>query len=345
MDASWPEGTPAVWALTVFDNKLIAGGEFDSAGGVPVNSIASWDGTSWSALGTGTNWTVNALAVFNSKLIAGGNFTTAGGAPADYIASWDGTTWSALGAGMSAIVMWPPDYPLCVNALTVYNSTLIAGGRFEKAGGAPANNIASWDGTSWSTLGTGASYQVFALTVSDNTLIAGGTFGTAGGTSANNIASWDGTSWSALGTGTNAFVQALTVFNNRLIAGGFFSMAGGKVSGALSSWTKGVDSDNDGVPDALDNCPTMDNPTQADADHNGIGDACCCVGVRGNVNYVGIVDLADLSALVSYLTGGGYLLPCPNYANTDGVGIVDLADLSALVSFLTGGGYMLPNCP
>jgi hypothetical protein len=35
----------------------------------------------------------------------------------------------------------------------------------------------------------------------------------------------------------------------------------------------------------------------------------CCVGVTGNVNVVGIVDLADLSALVSYLTGGGYVLP------------------------------------
>jgi len=71
----------------------------------------------------------------------------------------------------------------------------------------------------------------------------------------------------------------------------------------------------------------------------------CCVGVRGNVNMVGIVDLADLSALVSYLTGGGYVLSCQDEANVNGVGIVDLADLSALVSYLTGGGYVLPSCP
>jgi len=71
----------------------------------------------------------------------------------------------------------------------------------------------------------------------------------------------------------------------------------------------------------------------------------CCVGTTGNVNGVGIVDLADLSALVSYLTGGGYVLPCPNEANVNRAGIVDLADLSALVSYLTGGGYVLPNCP
>ena len=76
-----------------------------------------------------------------------------------------------------------------------------------------------------------------------------------------------------------------------------------------------------------------------------VKDAGCCIGVTGNVNLSGIVDLGDLSALVSYLTGGGYILPCNEAANVNGVGIVDLSDLSALVSYLTGGGYALPNCP
>lgn len=70
----------------------------------------------------------------------------------------------------------------------------------------------------------------------------------------------------------------------------------------------------------------------------------CCTGTTGNVNMAGIVDLSDLSALVSYLTGGGYVLPCVPEANVNNAGIVDLSDLSALVSYLTGGGYVLPNC-
>ncbi|MFZ1683288.1 MAG: hypothetical protein WAU88_04065 [Candidatus Zixiibacteriota bacterium] len=71
----------------------------------------------------------------------------------------------------------------------------------------------------------------------------------------------------------------------------------------------------------------------------------CCQGTTGNVNGVGICDLADLSALVSYLTGAGYVLPCSKEANINAQGIVDLADLSALVSYLTGGGFSLPSCP
>jgi len=53
LSPSLPGVDGSVQALTVFDGKLIAGGGFTIAGGVTVNFIAAWDGSSWSALGSG----------------------------------------------------------------------------------------------------------------------------------------------------------------------------------------------------------------------------------------------------------------------------------------------------
>ena len=71
----------------------------------------------------------------------------------------------------------------------------------------------------------------------------------------------------------------------------------------------------------------------------------CCLGTAGNVNGVGGIDLSDLSALVSFLTGGSFVPECPDAANANGSGTIDLSDLSTLVSYLTGGGVVLPSCP
>ncbi|MBN8246017.1 MAG: hypothetical protein J0L84_01085, partial [Verrucomicrobia bacterium] len=60
-------------ALTVFGSRLIVGGTFSTAGGLPVNRIAAWDGTGWAALGSGVEGgllpAVNSLQVRNGVLI------------------------------------------------------------------------------------------------------------------------------------------------------------------------------------------------------------------------------------------------------------------------------------
>src|SRR6266496_986842 len=128
-------GVPQLSALAVSGSNVYAGGFFSTAGGRAVKNIAKWNGSSWSALGSGIGGadlfsaSVSALAVSGSNVYAGGYFTNAGGRAASSIAKWDGSSWTALGSGMGG-----GDYPL-VYALAVSGSDLYAGGNFLTAGG------------------------------------------------------------------------------------------------------------------------------------------------------------------------------------------------------------------
>jgi len=67
--------------------NVYAGGTFTEAGGQPVNRIAKWDGTTWSALGSGFNNWCYALAIDGSgNIYAGGGFSQAGGVSANNVA-------------------------------------------------------------------------------------------------------------------------------------------------------------------------------------------------------------------------------------------------------------------
>ncbi len=75
-----PFSPPYVNAL-VFDGagNLYAGGSFNTSGQLPASCVATWNGASWSALGSGVNNWVNALALdMAGHLYVGGGFTTAG---------------------------------------------------------------------------------------------------------------------------------------------------------------------------------------------------------------------------------------------------------------------------
>lgn len=245
-----------VRVLAVYDDgsgpALYAAGEFTGAGGLPANYIARWNGNAWSPLGEGVNNTVNSLAVYDDgrgpALYAGGQFTAAGGAAAGRIARWDGQAWSNVGTGMSGVT-----FP-AVCALTTYDDgsgpALLVGGKFTYADGVAANNVAKWDGATWSPLGSGIlgdgpSYTyVRTLGVWDDgggaALYAGGTFLTAGGAPAANIAEWDGTAWSPLGDGTNGSVGKVIAFRDgsgeALFVGGSFSSAAGTAANCVAKW-------------------------------------------------------------------------------------------------------------
>jgi hypothetical protein len=194
-------------------NTVYAAGMLTGAGGVLVNKVARWDGSNWSALGSGisggTYSGVYALAIKGTDLYVGGEFTHAGGLTANNIARWNGTSWTSMGT-----INGP------VSDLAINGTDVIACGSFTTAGGVSANNIARWNGTAWSAMGGGMDGSVYALAVSGTNIFAGGSFSTAGGVSATNIARWDGSGWSALGGGVSGTVYAIAVSGATVYAGG-----------------------------------------------------------------------------------------------------------------------------
>lgn len=84
------------------------------------------------------------------------------------------------------------------------------------------------------------------------------------------------------------------------------------------------DADADGVPDYCDNCAGVANPDQADADANGLGDACSCTadlpGVCVPGNGSSRTDCAaELLPVNAYLTPSRSTgIPTPNVACMDG---------------------------
>ncbi len=84
-----------------------------------------------------------------------------------------------------------------------------------------------------------------------------------------------------------------------------------------------ADQDGDGVADAADNCVTQSNASQADADRDGLGDAC---ELQSDVNGDGIVNFADLAFLKSrFLTANAA-------ADVNRDGTVNFLDLAMVKS-------------
>jgi hypothetical protein len=313
---------PYVNALAVSGTNLYAGGDFTYAGGSVARYVAKWDGSAWSALGSGVNSTVYALLVSGTNLYAGGSLWGADGTLDEYIAKWNGSEWSALGPGMNGQV----------SALALSGTNLYAGGGFTRAGGSGSSCIAKWNGSVWSALAAGVNDSVLALAVSGNDLYAGGSFTTAGGSAANYIAKWGGSSWSALGSGMGGdewpYVLVLAVSGANLYAGGWFKTAGGSAANYIAKWDGSAWSAlGGGLNSSVYGLAVSGTNLYAGGDFTYATNA----GPSAvQVNHIAKWDGSAWSALGSGMGGGTY--PCVNALAVSG------NDLYAGGSFTTAGG-------
>jgi hypothetical protein len=221
--------------VTVYNNKLIAIGSFQTAGAYrdTVNNIAQLDSINghWRSLETGftepdagrscIGWSAR---VWDGNLYAGGTFHKAGGKICNYVAKWNDSTWSDLDDGTNNDV----------TCFEVYDSVLFVGGGFTQAGsqGDTYNHIAIWNGTNWTWPAgqTGANGWVSAMCVYNSELYVAGSFTVFNGDSCNGLVKYNGSTWTAVGSGPTGFghaITAMTVFNGELyLTGSFLYMNG-----------------------------------------------------------------------------------------------------------------------
>ncbi len=134
---------------------LYATGDFMTAGGVTVNRIARWDGSTWHALEGGiapgstslstagwalTVWPNQARGA--SDLIVGGWFSYADIVNADGVARWDGSAWHTLSTGVDTYTIGLTTFDADGNG--PMTPRVIAVGEIDSAGGHGAGGIAAW---------------------------------------------------------------------------------------------------------------------------------------------------------------------------------------------------------
>ncbi|MEC9374047.1 MAG: dockerin type I repeat-containing protein [Planctomycetota bacterium] len=298
--------TAAVNWLAVVDDgtgngaALYALGAFDRAGQADAPAVAKWDGIAWSGVGNLTDGLARVAVGFDDgaghALYVGGNFLTFGGVPAN-IAKFNGSTWSAVGGGLNGIVA----------ALAVFDdgdgAALYAAGTVRPDGAQFPFVVRRWDGIAWTQVGNGFNGNIAALTVFDDgggpALYAAGTFGaqiTPEGAEIpiSRVARWDGESWTGLASGVSANANAFLTLEidgkPALLVGGSFDTAGGMPSENVGLWV-----------------------------------GCAGQAVTGDLNGDGLVNAADLGALL------GAWGTNDAGADLDGDGVVGAADLAILL--------------
>ena len=103
-----------------------------------------------------------------------------------------------------------------------------------------------------------------------------------------------------------------------------------------------VDTDNDGLLDDSDNCPEDYNPTQADIDDDGDGDACdACnnlVWTGGDVDGNSTLDIFDITFLVDIILGEPNTYICAEEAgDLTQDGYLNVLDVIGLIQIIIGG--------
>lgn len=181
---------------------IYAGGTFTLMGGVANTlKLAYWNGSAWTALGTGANGDVygSTIGLDGGAYFTGG-FTTLNGVACMQVGKWLSGVFTPLstginGSGGRALATGP-------------NGLIYVGGLFTLAGGITGTNrVASWNGVTFAPMQNGLGGDVADLSIApDGRLLATGAFAAAGSGAGfpDGAALWNGAIWTTIGIDTPA---------------------------------------------------------------------------------------------------------------------------------------------
>ncbi len=246
-------GMTAVLAIAMYKDYVFVGGQFSRAGTNDANGIAYWDGEKWNSLGTGINngvrsivkleedtiiqsGSVYSLFVHKDRLYVGGNFQIAGERPANGVAIWDinKKKWETMKGGLLSTDGNPSAYGY---GFAEFKGQIIVGGKFDLAGGEPAQNIAGWDGANFINIGN-MSYHISDIRGDgQGHIYAVGYYQEEDSSGYWGVGMWDGKKWQMIPgpEGYNSTVDQIRFLNKELIVTGIFEHSDGSRA-SLACW-------------------------------------------------------------------------------------------------------------
>lgn len=217
------QGSPEnaeVYELAVVGGSLAVSGSFNESGqGLPLDGLATWNGSSWSDPGFFTGYGyIPAMGAVGGTL---------------HIIEPDGNLWRKNGGSWSFLSAGAWSVGGYSSTIDAYGSDVIVGGSFTGFGGRYIDNIVRYDGVVHG-LGSGQGIEDYAYRMLNRggRLVAAGHFENAGGVDGTyKIADWDGTGWSSLGVSAmqpyGSAIHSMVDFGGDLIVGGGFTSIAG----------------------------------------------------------------------------------------------------------------------
>ncbi|MCC6840004.1 MAG: T9SS type A sorting domain-containing protein [Flavobacteriales bacterium] len=257
VDVPWAElgggvNGPVLAVLQGNEDTLVVVGQFTEAGGIPAQNVALWDGSTFSALGTGVSGNITSAAIIGNTIYIGGsalsnNYTD--------LATWNGTAWSYS-------TIFSGNFPQ-VRTLFAHDGTLYAGGIVSGFAGSD-DVVKRLDNGNWTLLGSTLNNLINGLGWHNGQLVVGGEFTAlqnGGGTNLNHVAVLNGGDWGPLGTGLPGTVNTLLDVDGSLYAAGNIKQNGSAQFG-LARFPENGTAWEELMPNALDYI-NVGNPADA----------------------------------------------------------------------------------